>query len=454
MEAEDKQDRNRIEANPTKELFVFMLVRDITLNDAIGDLVDNSVDGAKRLRPDKDSHLSRSRLEPDGKYDGLTIEVTAKPDIFSIIDNCGGIPSDIAREYAFRFGRPKGMVTTPGSVGQFGIGMKRALFKLGNHFVIESTSPNSKFLIEEDITQWVNLENWSFHFKELEENATFSTQGTTIIIEQLHSDVRERFELQNFVNSLRREIEKEQLYNIYRGLSIMINGEKLQSNQLKLLQSDVFYTAHWEKLYSINKNLSSGKLYVQIFAGVSEENSQHGGWYIFCNDRLILANDQSETTGWGDKIPKYHTQYNRFRGYVFFNSENSDLLPWTTTKNAMDIDNPYFQNVRTQMLILMRPVINFLNKVHDERQKISDPEQRVLAKALNAAESVVLSKIDNLQPVFKYPEQALVTDKVVSISYKKPLKDVEKAKKFFEVKTNQDAGSKTFDYWLAMEGEE
>lgn len=39
----------RINASPTKELFIFMLTRDVQLSRAIIDLVDNCVDGANRL---------------------------------------------------------------------------------------------------------------------------------------------------------------------------------------------------------------------------------------------------------------------------------------------------------------------------------------------------------------------------------------------------------------------
>jgi hypothetical protein len=201
--------------------------------------------------------------------------------------------------------------------------------------------------------------------------------------------------------------------------------------------------------------MSRGLLNVEIYAGISEENTDHGGWYVFCNDRLILSNDQTETTGWGDKIPKYHSQYNRFRGYVFFNSDNADLLPWNTVKNDMDAGNPHFQVVRLEMIKLMRPVINFLNWVHDERQKIEEPEDRVLAIALEKAKPVVLSRVTNLAPHFSSPQPSPTPRKSTRISYSKPIEQVEEAKNFFGVKSNQDVGIGTFDYWYEAEvGEE
>lgn len=457
MENSNSDDPRLIYANPTKELFVFMLVRDLTLRDAIGDLVDNSADGAKRMRPDEDSSKSRNRLEPDGKYDGLEIIINAKPDEFTIIDNCGGIPSNIARNYAFRFGRPKDMPTTAGAVGQFGIGMKRAFFKLGRHFIIESTSSYSKFLVEENVDLWIEKDEWNFRFDELEErekdDLPFSVeeQGTTIIVRELKEDTVSNFKLENFIIRLRQEIEREQLYNIHRGLKIVINDEVLQSRQLILLESEDFQTANWQQTYSVKRETSEGDLNVEIYAGISEENTEHGGWYVFCNDRLILGNDQTETTGWGDKTPKYHSQYNRFRGYVFFNSDNADLLPWNTVKNDMDVENPHFKAVRSQMIKLMRPVIDFLNWLHDERQKVEEPDKRILALAIENAQPVVLSKVANLGSRFTSPKPPPVTRNNTRISYSKPKEDVQIAKDFFGVTSNQDVGINTFNYWYEAE---
>src|SRR5512138_3512588 len=79
LEQNMTEDKSIINAAPTKELFISMLIRDVTLRDAIGDLLDNCIDGALRLRP-------------DGNYKGLKVEIeldTAKGH-FTINDNCGG----------------------------------------------------------------------------------------------------------------------------------------------------------------------------------------------------------------------------------------------------------------------------------------------------------------------------------------------------------------------------
>src|SRR5439155_1583690 len=127
-------------AAPTKEFFISMLVRDIELLDAVADLVDNCVDGARRIRS-KDSFV------------GLFARIHLSEKKFEIEDNCGGISVDVARKYAFRFGRPGEFPPAKHSIGQFGIGMKRALFKMGNKFRVESSTERSRFVVEVDVNK-------------------------------------------------------------------------------------------------------------------------------------------------------------------------------------------------------------------------------------------------------------------------------------------------------------
>ncbi|MDH4027546.1 MAG: ATP-binding protein, partial [Nitrospirota bacterium] len=125
--------RTKIDAIPSKELFISMLVKDITLKDAIGDLVDNSVDAANL----------NTRKKEDLRDFSITIVINK--DKFEIVDNCGGIEEDIARKSAFKLGKPRHYRTGKHTIGQFGIGMKRAFFKLGENIEVESIAMKSQF---------------------------------------------------------------------------------------------------------------------------------------------------------------------------------------------------------------------------------------------------------------------------------------------------------------------
>jgi hypothetical protein len=118
----------KVKVAPTKELFVYILTRDIAHHAAIIELLDNSVDGAKRVA------VNATDLSD------FSVDIEFDSEKFVIRDNCGGIPLEVAREYAFRFGRAEGMERIPGSIGQFGVGMKRALFSFGRNYVVESAT--------------------------------------------------------------------------------------------------------------------------------------------------------------------------------------------------------------------------------------------------------------------------------------------------------------------------
>ena len=448
----DANQNRVISAYPTKELFISMLIKDITLRDAIGDLLDNSVDGALRLRKDKN-------------YKGLwvKIQLNAEEGYFEIADNCGGISVQVARNYAFCFGRPAGSENTPHSVGLFGIGMKRALFKIGKKFRVESTTPTSSFTMEVDIEQWKKHSkegresDWTFQFEETDEtkNNPEDKCGTTITVMELHEDVQESFGMDNDVSELIEELQKEHLYNIDNGLEIQVQGKRLEAKQLELLTSDKIKTAYWE---SINSPLQ-----VKIYAGISEEEVNNTGWYIFCNSRLIVGPEKM--LGWGVKkpfrIPEYHSQFYRFRGYALLEAEDPNDLPWNTAKNGMDEDSAAYRAIFQQIVGLMRSVIDFLNKVHNEQRhynngRISDtPLQKILDEAKPQPLNEINPEDVGQQFIVTEPASIQQADSgTKQISYKVANERYNAVQKYFGVKRASEVGLRTFNYFYNREIED
>ena len=450
--ANDANQNTVINAYPTKELFISMLTKDITLRDAIGDLLDNSVDGALRLRGDKN-------------YKGLwvKIELNTEKGHFKISDNCGGIPVEIARGYAFCFGRPEKSKDTPHSVGLFGIGMKRALFKLGNKFQVKSVTPTSSFTMKVDVEQWqkANKEeqksDWTFQFDTVKENENNPEDqcGTTITVTELHEVVQESFEVNNDVIELVEELQREHLYNISKGLEIRVNGKRLKAKQLELLTSDKIKTAYWES--------SDSPLHVKIYAGVSKADRNDTGWYIFCNNRLIVGPEKR--IGWGVRkplrIPGYHSQYYRFRGYALLEAEHPKDLPWNTAKNGMDEDSVAYQKIFQQIVTLMRSVMDFLNKLHDEQKKSKTKEfmdETPLQDALEEARPLTLHKIapEYLKKTFFSPKPAerQQTSDIVWIRYNVSVEDYEAVQNNLGLGREGEIGLKTFEYFYTREIED
>ncbi len=444
-----RPDNQTIVAKPTKDLFINMLVKDITLRDAIGDLVDNSVDAAKSI-------AQNSR-----KLEGFKIDIKIDVDSFEISDNCSGLEVEDARSNAFYFGKPDGYETGKHTIGQFGIGMKRAFFKIGNYIKVASTAQTSTFEMHIDVTEWKKQPEWNLKFDKVKENLNnqLSKLGLSITISQLQGDTKEKFTDKQFLNSLKHEIALEHLYSIGQGLEIRINNELLKSHTLTLIydKKKGIVPAYW-------KHKFRDGLLAEVITGVSDDIGAEGGWYIFCNDRLILGPDTTEITGWsgaGSKeLPRYHDQFYRFRGYVFFNADNSARLPWNTSKTGMNLDSPDWLYVRSQMILMGKQVKKLMDDLKKEREK-GNPEQNqklnniVKYSQVTPINEVMLHK-SSLPEIYKYPEDKLTvaTSKRktgTKMTIYKPESVVKKTMTYFKVKDADSAAEMAFDYFYSNE---
>lgn len=427
-----------------------MLIRDIEVIPAIIDLVDNSADGAKRLRP-----------EPgEDRYKGLCVDIEVSPERFVIHDNCGGMGVDLARDYAFRFGRVEDATGPIGEVGQFGIGMKRSLFKLGQKFTVESATANSRFSLPVAVPDWTSetVSDWSFRFDELEEGIKVAKarRGTKIIVEDLHDLVKEDFGQTRFINRLRRDIAVRELRLLQQGLEIKVNGTPLVASAPILLASNDLSPIHMERHLTVN----GSTLNLQLWAGLAESAGDDddvddaekyrqeapAGWYLFCNDRLLLYADKGRLTGWGNEAAAYHPQYGRFRGYVLLEGD-SRYMPWNTTKTGVDEDSRVFREVQNDMFDALQKVQAVINRLKKERRQ-TDPSSRPAVIALDKAKPVSLFEVPQSSS-FRIPDPAPDPPPTAQwIRYQVDLEDFELVADSVGSDTPADVGRATFDWYL------
>jgi hypothetical protein len=426
-----------------------MLVRDINVNAAIIDLVDNSVDGAIRLLEEKHRDKKDNEKKANFNFKGLWVKIEADRVHFLIRDNCGGIPIDLARHYAFNFGRSPRAPPLPYSVGQFGVGMKRALFKLGSKFKIDSTSKDSRFIVDVDVAEWSRNDVWRFL---ISTPPPTKKRGTTITVRPLNENVATHFAFPVNVNNLSVEIGERHQINIERGLRINVNEQRVVPRPARLLSSKQLKPAYSSsKLQAKNGSTVA----VEMWAGLGRDkrlDAQYAGWYVFCNGRMILRADRRKITGWGDRdeivIPSYHNQFRMFRGYVTFDSKDGSVLPWTTTKTDVDEQSWIYPSIKLQMLTLMRPVIDFLNDAERET-RAGREETGPLHMAIKRAKLLTLNKLKDSDKFVAPP--ASEVSKMGTISYKKPASKIELAKQMLNVRLNKEVGEKTFDYFMKLE---
>jgi hypothetical protein len=201
---------------------------------------------------------------------------------------------------------------------------------------------------------------------------------------------------------------------------------------------------------------NGGSVDVKVYAGISQSVPTAAGWYIYCNCRMVMGSDQTHTTGWGEgggtTIPKYHNQYARFRGFAFFDSDEAGLLPWNTTKTGVDADSPTFRAVRLEMITLMRPVIDFLNRLDAEKQVESDYKP-----LMEAVDNARLASVTEVQTSSRFlapkPTPRSPLPRTGRIQYNKPLDKIDKVKKILKISSFTAVGEKTFDYFYEKECE-
>lgn len=355
---------NIIEGNPTKKFFIEMITRDISIEDAIIDLLDNSIDGANRINPND--------------YSGLNIYLTVSKDYFEIKDNCGGFSIDTAKRYAFRFGRPEDAPKGYGTVGRFGIGMKRSLFKIGKTFIVESQFKQDSFRVEVDVDDWSKkikniknedgtsdiIDDWSFTYIEIPNTA--KADGTSISISNLNPEVGNLFADEGFLTTLADNIQKLLNFSLQKGLTIYLNGKPLSGKRVELLLSNNTIPYHIEgTINNVSYKLIAG------LGGIGEPKLS--GWYIYCNNRLVLEADTSSITGWGvQPIPKWHINYVMFRGILFLDSEETLNLPLTTTKKGIDATSEVYKAILPLMKNGMIKVFEFLKKIPQMGDEAND----------------------------------------------------------------------------------
>lgn len=427
-----------VNASPTKRLVVYVLTKDVKLDDAILDLIDNSIDGAKRL--------GKKNLS------GYEVRLSLSKEKFTIQDNCGGIPYDLARDYAFRFGRPEDYadLDSPADVvGNFGVGMKRALLKMGRTILVISRTATRYFEISIDVEAWLRDDkHWTFEFSNVrDETSPPEMTGTWITVTDLYTGVAEQFALKQFVANLEYAVEQKQAVPMLQGFNVVIGNKTLTGVEMLLGQSKHIVPFHQRlELYNDKRE----KVDLDVYAGVADADNDRAGWYVVCNGRTVLRADRTSLTGWGSKmdsarVPSYHHQYARFRGFVLFHSDTPDLLPWNTAKSGVDVEHPFYRRALQLMLQSMDEVFGFLNQVDRESEY---PEQP-LTEALGKIKPVALNKVAESKSftvaVKTTPPPA--EKKVKFIRYKKPVEKINAVMQALGVDDANLAGEQTFDMY-------
>jgi hypothetical protein len=359
-----------VDASPVKSFFVHMLTRDIRLEEAILDLLDNCVDGILRGKGSEPKKLA---------FSGFWAKIDFESSSFSISDNCGGIPWKL-HGYAFKMGRSADRPPdAAGTVGVYGIGMKRAIFKMGTRCLIHTQNGKDAYDVDIEPEWTANEKLWEIPVHASKQK--MKEDGTTIVVGNLHPGISNRFgeDAAAFKSDLETMVSTHYVFIIDKGFEVKINGDIVKPRATRLIFDTKTSQPNEGKIQPfIFKTQDDG---VEIFLAVgftrpipSEDevasehedkrySSQEAGWTVVCNDRAVLYCDRTELTGWGEAgVPRYHTQFIAVSGIVEFRSDDASKLPTTTTKRGIDASSPLYLRVKNKMREGMRIFTDYTNK--------------------------------------------------------------------------------------------
>jgi hypothetical protein len=456
-----------VKATPHKRFFIDMITRDISLEACVLDLIDNSVDGATRSSEGKPSKSKTPKPHPlssgGTRYKGYKIDAKCSPSSFRIHDNCGGVSVEIATEYAFNFGRDPREHTdadTEAGIGIYGIGMKRALFKMGREFDIQSHTDDDAWVMTVDVDKWAaDAQNWDLALTIAKQPV--KDAGTSIEVAKLRPAVVQEFGTGGFTTRLIEAAARTYAAFLDQGLDIKINGTAVKPTDFTFLEGQGFRPLHERSTEQVPKSSGKGKVEVEveIWAGAAsgsggprpdtteDDDAAPWGWYVLCNNRVVLSADKTDRTGWGlAPFPQWHPQYNGFIGIVSFRSDEPYALPWTTTKNDIDTESVVYRKARGRMQAAAREYIKY------SRVRKANPDGA--KKIERAASSVKLTELSKVQQM-KTPAIPGTTQGTVNIAYQKSKREVAKVAAALgdpSLAASQ-VGIQTFDYYYANEVE-
>ena len=443
-------------ANPEKRFFIDLITLDISLEDAILDLIDNAVDSLIRTRGiDPYKNLIHPNDAPAEPLAEIRIKFT--PQHFKITDNCGGISFESAQRDVFRFGKPDPHIRA--SLSVFGIGMKRAIFKIGRQIDIESHATNSGFIMKLNVDNWLGEEttNWKIPIEQVVGEQDLSMAGTKITISRLRKEVATLMANPTFENKLKTLIKESYPFYLGKYIRIFVNNEEVEGVDLSFAESQDIKPARetWE----------DGNVKATMICGLlpREEGGtwayKKSGWYLVCNGRIIVHADKTSLTGWGGLLPQFMPKNRGFLGIVFFKSDHPEELPWKTTKRGVHSESAVFIRALKKMIPASRSVIQLQNKMYSSSDDGEPKEEyRDTVKDLpsssatkEAAQTENIEEQRALQPFFYSPP--ISRPKTTSVQFHVRVENMVRVKKRLgrTSMSNKEVGEKVFKYFLDRE---
>lgn len=398
-----------VDTRPTKVMVVSSLTRDISVEASLFDLIDNSIDAARETI--FKNNRRGTIIEQPKSYARFKVALNFSGAGCSVTDNCGGIEVEHLKAMVLRFGEQSKHSM---GIGVFGLGLNRAMFKLGRVSHIKTDTGLQRAELTLDVGAYLKSDSWNLPAQEFESTGTV---GTSIEIERLPEDIASMFSDANWVEKYRLDIGRRYGRFIQKGLSITVNGRLVEDGEVHIRRDGPFpmeYKSYNADGVSIHLEFGQHRDH-RFSAEIGYAKNQNTpltpefGWTVICNDRAIVVSDRTLKTGWEGK---FHTEFYGFVGVVSFDAEDPSMLPWDTTKFDVNLNNRAYQLALVDMRKNAGKWRSYANQAKNARR---DGET---LQPLPGTQSQTSSKQESAKG--SRPLQKSSTKKVKTLSKRKP----------------------------------
>ena len=278
-----------------------------------------------------------------------TLKVELRFDVenreLSYEDDAGGIKEENLHMAI----QPGGTTRRPDeiSIGEFGLGLKRGIVALSREAEVTSRFEHKgTFKIKVD-EKWKASKSWEIRkFK-----TTPDLQpGRTLI-----NVTKSKFDI-NLEEAAKVRQALGETYGLLlndKTFTIWVDGEQIQPITF---DRDWAYPPEGRhpREYRFFIARSGRRVYISAIVGLTLKSSQIGeyGFYIYCNDRLILKDYKAPDIGFDTKLLGFpHPTIAYFRCIVKMNGANQDM-PWNSTKSGLELSNPIFNTLKNDLFKL------------------------------------------------------------------------------------------------------
>ena len=134
-----------------------------------------------------------------------------------------------------------------GKLGAYGVGMKRALFKIGNKFDIVSQTAKEGFEVSLNLQEWAGKKEWTIPITFIKGTDSDAKAGTSITITELHEEVALRIKEGGVPKNILSDAATTYPYFLDRCVKLRIDGNDVPPRAIPFGESEGVIRAAREK---------------------------------------------------------------------------------------------------------------------------------------------------------------------------------------------------------------